>query len=136
MCDANIVTLYKNKGDTSDCNNYHSISLVSIAGKAFARVMLSRLQCLAPRVFQESQCGFRAGRATVDMIFSLHQLQEKCREQEMSLYLALIDLVSRDGLFKLLKKIGCPRLLGMTTSFHETCTALCASTAELKMPFQ
>lgn len=81
MRDANIITLYKNKGDRSDCNNYHGISLLSIVGKTFARVMLNRLQTLAERVYPEAQCGFRAERSTIDMIFSLRQLQEKCREQ-------------------------------------------------------
>ena len=48
------------------------------------------------------------------MVFTLRQLQEKCREQKRPLYLAFVDLtkafdlVSRDGLFKVLKKIGCP----------------------------
>ena len=32
MRDANIVTLYKTKGDRSDCNNYLWISLLSIVG--------------------------------------------------------------------------------------------------------
>jgi sulfite reductase beta subunit-like hemoprotein len=44
MRDAKIVTLYKNKGDRSDCNNYRGISLHSKVGKAFARVVLNRLQ--------------------------------------------------------------------------------------------
>lgn len=114
MCDANIITLYKNKGDRSDCNNYRGISLLSIVGKTFARVMLNRLQSLAERVYPESQCGFRAERSTIDMIFSLRQLQEKCREQRRPLYIAFIDLtkafdlVSRSGLFTLLHRIGCP----------------------------
>ena len=100
--DAGIITLYKNKGDSSDCNKYWGISLLSIIGKVFA--------CVYP----ESQCGFRTGRSTVDMIFSLRQLQEKCQEQLMPLYIAFIDLtkafdlVSRSGLFLLLQKIGCP----------------------------
>ena len=45
--DANIVTLYKNKGDCSDCNNFRGISLLSIVGKVFARVTLTCLQSLA-----------------------------------------------------------------------------------------
>ena len=60
------------------------------------------------------------------MIFTVRQLQEKCREQKQSLYNAFvdptkaIDLVNRKGLFKLLEKIGCPpKLLGIIVSFHE-----------------
>ena len=74
----------------------------------------------------ESQCGFRAERSTIDMVFSLRQLQEKCREQRRPLYLAFIDLtkafdlVSRNGLFALLERIGCPpKLLKVITSFHD-----------------
>ncbi|XP_069196071.1 uncharacterized protein [Procambarus clarkii] len=51
---------------------------------------------------------------------------EKCREQKQPLFVAFIDLmkafdlVSRDGLFKMLHKIGCPpRLLIITRSFQE-----------------
>ena len=50
MRDAKIVTLNKNKGDKGDCSNYRGISLLSITGKAFARIILKRLQRLANRV--------------------------------------------------------------------------------------
>lgn len=60
------------------------------------------------------------------MVFSLRQLQEKCREEQMPLYIAFIDLtkafdlLSRSGLLELLRKIGCPpHLLAIITSFHE-----------------
>ena len=125
MRDAKIVTLYKNKGERSDCNNYRGISLLSIVGKVFARVVLNRLQNLAERVYPESQCGFRAARSTIDMVFSVRQLQEKCREQRQPLYMAFIDLtkafdlVSRSGLFTLLQRVGCPpKLLSIISSFH------------------
>ena len=59
------------------------------------------------------------------MIFSVRQLQEKCREQRQPLFIAFIDLtkafdlVSRDGLFKILPLIGCPpKLLSFLESFH------------------
>ena len=76
-------------------------------------------------VFPESQCSFPAGRPTIDMVFSLRQLQEKCREQQMPLYITSIDLtkaydhVSRNGLFQILPKIGCsPKLQSMIESLH------------------
>ena len=114
MRDSILSTLYKNKGDRSDRNNYRGISLLCIAGKLFARVALYRLQKIAERVYPESQCGFRSNRSTVDMILSLRQLQEKCKEQQQPLYIAFIDLtkafdlVIRDGLFKILPLLGCP----------------------------
>ncbi|XP_037774517.1 uncharacterized protein LOC119571144 [Penaeus monodon] len=67
-----------NKGDRSNCNNYRGISLLSIMGKLYTHVVC--LQKLAGRVYPELQCGFQAERSTTDMLFSLRQLQEKCRE--------------------------------------------------------
>ena len=75
MRDANIVTLYKNKGDRGDCNNYRGISFLNIVGKLFAKVVLMKLHVLVERIYSESQCRFRAKRATIDMIFSLKLLQ-------------------------------------------------------------
>ncbi|KAJ2944193.1 hypothetical protein O0L34_g18171 [Tuta absoluta] len=126
MRDADIITLYKGKGDRGDCNNYRGISLLSIAGKAFAKVILSRLETLAARIYPESQCGFRGGRSTTDMIFTLRQLQEKCREHRTPLYMAFVDLnkafdtVSREGLYEVLRRVGCPpKLFNLVRSFHD-----------------
>ena len=126
MCDSNTINLYKNKGDHSNCNNYQGISLSMSVGKVYAQVMLNRLQILATHIYPEPQYSFIAGRSTVDMVFSFKQLEEKCREQCKPLYIAFIDptkafdFVSRDGLFKILKKIGCtPTLLSIISSFHE-----------------
>ena len=47
MRGAIIVTLYKNKGDRGDCNNYRGISLLNIVGKLFAKVVLMKLRVLA-----------------------------------------------------------------------------------------
>ena len=125
MRDAKIITLFKNKRERTDRNNNRDISLLSVIGNVFAKVILIRLQKLAERVYPESQCGFQAGRPTIDMVFSLRQLQEKCTEQQMPLYIAFIDLtkafdlVSIDSLFQILLKIGCPlKLLSRIDSFH------------------
>ena len=124
--DAVIVSLYKNKGEKSDCSSYKGVTLLSTAGKILARVLLDRLiPAIAEEVLPESQCGFRANCGTTDMIFVLRQIQEKCREQNMALYAAFMDLtmvfdtVSREGLWRILGKLGCPpRFLSILQQLH------------------
>ena len=102
------------------------ISLLSIAGKILARILLNRLtHHLKSDHLPESQCGFRKNRGTLDMIFAARQLQEKCREQQSCLYSTYVDLtkafdtVSRDGLWRIMAKFGCPpRFISMVRQFH------------------
>ena len=80
--DAVTVSLYKNKGEKSDCSNYRCITLLFIAGKILDRVLLKRLiPTIAQENTPESQCGSRSNRGTLDMIFVLRQIQEQCRKQ-------------------------------------------------------
>ena len=113
--DAVTVSLYKNKGEKSDCSNYRGITLLSIAGKILACALLNRLiPMLAQEDMPDSQCRFRSNGGMTDMIFMLGQIQEKCREQNMGLYAAFVDLtkafdtVSGDGLWKILAHLSCP----------------------------
>ena len=71
--------LYKNKvHEKTACNNHRGISLLSIAGKILACILLNRItEYLVDSVVSESQCGFRQNRGTVDMVFAVRQLQEK-----------------------------------------------------------
>ena len=126
MRDANIVTLYRTRVTVVIATTIAASLFLSMVGEVFARVTLTRLQTLASQIYPESQCGFTAGRSTVDMIFSLCQLREKCREQQQPLFLAFVDLtkafdlVSRTGLFKILQNIsGHPKLLAIITSFRQ-----------------
>lgn len=54
ICNANVVGLYKNRGERSDCNNDCGLYLLSIVGKVFVRVILTFLQSLAHRVYPMS----------------------------------------------------------------------------------
>ena len=109
--DATIVTIYK-KGDRTECGNYRGISLISATGKIFARIPLNRRsRHITPEVVPETQWGFSSNRSTVYMIFFLRQLQEKCIEQDRTLYIVFVDFtkafdtVGRTGLWQLLRKI-------------------------------
>ena len=142
--DALIVHIYKRKGDISCCDNHRGISLLSIAGKILARIVLNRLQkhIEERNVIPESQCGFRPKRGTSDMIFSIRQLQEKCRERNLDLYMVFIDLtkafdtVNREGLWKILKKIGCPdTFVEIIKLFHDDMTAKVMDGGEISPEF-
>ena len=113
--DAILVSLFKGKGLKSNCGDFRGISLLVTVGKVFSRVLLNRLlKHICPIIIPESQCGFRSGRGTADMIFTARQLQEKCIEQRLPLYQVFVDLtkafdtVNRDALWRILEKLGCP----------------------------
>ena len=106
------------------------ISLLLVAGKVLAKIMLTRLlKHVADLVLPESECGFRSGRCKIDISFN-RQLQEKCCEQHQDLYLAFVDLtkafdtVNRDLLWNILRKFGCPpTFIAIPQQFH---TGMCA----------
>jgi len=73
--------IYKKKGDSAICGNSRGISLLSVAGKLLARVMLiCLLTYVIDTVVPESQCGFHRAWSTTDMISVARLLEEKCRE--------------------------------------------------------
>ncbi|BHF71536.1 hypothetical protein SprV_0401459400 [Sparganum proliferum] len=125
--DATIVHLYKRKGNHQVCDNHRGTSLLNIAGKIFARIILNRLNNhLEQGLLPENQCGFRRHRGTTDMIFAARQLQEKCQEMRTHLYSTFVDLtkafdtVNREGLWKIMQKFGCPeRFIRMVRQLHD-----------------
>ena len=127
------------------CDNHRGISLLSIAGKILAKILLNRLNVHLDQtgLIPESQCGFRKDRGTIDMIFTARQLQEKCQEQNVDLYMTFVDLtkaldtVSRDGLWKIMAKFGCPpRFIAMVRQFHDGMQARVQNDGEFSEPFE
>ena len=60
------------------------------------------------------------------MIYTARQLQEKCQEQNVDLYMTFVDLtkasdtVSRQGLWKIMAKFGFPaKFIAIVQQFHD-----------------
>ena len=77
------------------------------------------------------------------MIFTARQLQEKCQEQNVDLYMTFVDLtkasdtLSRDGLWKTMVKFGCPsRFIAMVRQFHYGIQARVQNDGEFFEPFE
>ena len=59
------------KGEKGDCNDHREYLSFLWLVRSSPRVLLKRLQRLADRILPETQSGFRAGRLTTDMVFTL-----------------------------------------------------------------
>ncbi|VDO93894.1 unnamed protein product [Schistosoma margrebowiei] len=103
------------KGDFSNCDNYRGITLLSIPGKVFNRILLNRMKDSVDAQLRDQQAGFRKDRSCSDQIATLRIIVEKSIEWNSSLYINFIDnekafdSVNRTTLRKLLRHYGVPQ---------------------------
>ena len=109
-----IVPIFKRKGDPRDCGNYRGISLLSVPGKVFARVLLNRIREHLIAHQRTEQSGFTPKKSTVDRILALRVLIERRREFRRPFLGAYVDFkkafdsVHRATLWELLRLRGVP----------------------------
>ena len=122
-----LVPLFK-KGNINITDNYRGITLLSVLGKLFTRIMNNRLVTWAEdyRIYVEAQGGFRPGRGTVDNIFVLDGIVNSYLSSGKALYTAFIDFskafdyVVRDNLWYKLIQVGVSgKMLCMIRAIYE-----------------
>ena len=104
-----IVPIWKKKGSKRHCGVNRGISLLSHAGKMYARVLEQRTRYKVEKFLSQAQMGFRKGRGCTDAIFALRQLGEKVIEDDRELTVVFVDQektfdrVNRDKLWQTLE---------------------------------
>ena len=109
--EAKIIILYK-KGDPDDIKNYRPISLLAHSYKLFTRLLQKRMEEVLDRNQPREQVGFRKKFSTIDHIYTLNQVIEKCNEFNLPLCVGYIDYekafdsVEHFAIFEALRKIN------------------------------
>ncbi|KAK2174671.1 hypothetical protein NP493_781g00020 [Ridgeia piscesae] len=106
------LTKLPNKGHLSNCSNYRRITLLSVPGKVFNRIILERLKDEFGPLLRDHQAGFCPNRSCVDQIATLRIIVQQSLEWNSSLYINFVDYekafdnINRDTLWKLLRHYG------------------------------
>ena len=111
-----LIPLHK-KGDRGLCENYRGICLLAVGYKIFAKVIYGRLNVHSEQLLGEYQAGFRASRSTIDQIFSIRQIMEKCWEYNKDTWHLFVDFkqaydsIHRQSLWAILGDFNIPHKL-------------------------
>ena len=108
-----ILPFWKRKVDRLTCANHRGITLLSIPGKLLALILFRRSVSAIRSRRRIQQAGFMSWRSTVDHIFALRKIIEKCNNR--TLYIAFVDFkaafdcIDRISLLDLIRISGTPQ---------------------------
>ncbi|MBM6549315.1 reverse transcriptase family protein [Streptococcus dysgalactiae subsp. equisimilis] len=111
--ESTVIPIFK-KGLRNHCANHRGISLIPVAPKLLASVILRRLSKTREEHIREEQAGFRAGRGCVDEIFTLRQILEHRHSFQRPTIIVFLDIraafdsVDRSALWNCLLRNGVP----------------------------
>ena len=75
------------KGKAKEHSDYHTVALVSHAGKVMIIILQARLQHYVNHELPDVQAGFRKGRGTRDQIANIRWIMEKAREFQKNIFM-------------------------------------------------
>ena len=119
-----IVPIFKN-GDRMDCKNYRGLSLIPIAAKLFAVILLNRFRNTRYSRTRPNQAGFRPGMGCYDQIFSLRQILEhrfKHQQETIQIFIDFItafDSVHRDAICEAMREDSVPeKIINLLKAYY------------------
>ena len=98
------------KGSAKECSNYHTIALISHAGKVMLKILQARFQQYVNRELPDVQAGLRKGRETRDQIAKFRWIIKEVKEFQENIYFCFIDYakafdyVDQNKLWKIRKR--------------------------------
>jgi len=102
------------EGDRQDPANYRPVSILPILYKLFSRIVHGRVKECLGKAQSEDQAGIRPGFCCEDHLFTFTQLQEKCDEWGLELWLVAVDFekafdtIEHEAIWQALASQGVP----------------------------
>jgi hypothetical protein len=134
--------LYKGKGPRLSSHSYRGISLLSVCSKVYVNILIARLRPTLSPSLHEAQGGFRAGRGTIDQIFSMRRLSELSHAYKRPLYAAFIDYskafdcINREALWAMLANRHVdPHLIDLVKDLYDGCEGEVVVQGSRSQPF-
>ena len=102
------------KGDKEEPGNYRGITLLSVVGKVFCKILNNRLveHLDRERALHEGQAGFRKNKSCIDNVYTLNEVVQGRLREDKPTYAFFLDVqkaydtVWRDGLWLKLWDMG------------------------------
>lgn len=114
------------KGDTTNCDNWRGITLLSVPSTVLSRIILERVKDVVEMSLRREQAGFRKHHSCVDLIKTLRVILEQSAEWQNTLYLTFIDFekafdsVNRRVMWQTLEEYGIPQnILNIIKDMYE-----------------
>nr|VZI27674.1 unnamed protein product [Spirometra erinaceieuropaei] len=130
------------KGDKTSCENYRDISLIEVAAKIFAIVLIKRFQAVRDSRTRPNQAGFRAGRGCADQIFTLKGILEFHHSYQQPTAVCFIDFaaafdsVHRESLWRIMALDGVQaKIIAMIKAYYRSTTERALVRNNLSQPF-
>jgi len=104
------------KGDVTICSNCTGINLLCVAYKIFFNILFNRLMPDVETI-GDYQCRYRGERSTVNQIFTIRQILEKCGEHGKDTHHLVIDFkaaydsIDRRSLYEAMEELNIPKKL-------------------------
>ena len=121
-----IIVKIPKKGDTTVCDNYRGITLLSVPSKVLGKIIIGRIRDGIDDILREEQAGFRKGRGTTVQLFILRNIIEQCVEWNAPLYVNFADFekafdsVHRESLWKIMELYRIPdKLIKMVKLLYD-----------------
>ena len=136
-----LLPLFK-KGDKSECCNYRGISLIDVAAKIYANLVLNRFYLERDARTRQNQAGFRPGKGCVNQIFTLRRVLEHRHKYQQSTVACFIDFktafdsIDRKSLWEIMRADGMPsKLVNLIRAYYVDTKASVRVNGELSPEF-